>query len=252
MTRWLRIAAWLVFAAAFAFLYYRDSITWGTDIGSLARSSVWLAYGIYVLLGAMRGFALIPVTNLLAFAIPIFPPVPLLLLTLVGIALSSAGIYVFASSLKLAEHFERKHAEKVRRVRSALQKNPTVIVTAWSFVPIVPTDLICYVCGAMKISFRRFLLGVLVGEGAICAIYVFAGASLLDLGERLWGPDVAAAQVAAQPLLPAAAAAAASADRPLRHPLEANTTIAEVIPVIENAQRREARATAAESTARVP
>ena len=30
-------------------------------------------------------------------------------------------------------------------------------------------------------SFRRFLLGVLVGEGAICAVYIFAGVSLLDL-----------------------------------------------------------------------
>jgi uncharacterized membrane protein YdjX (TVP38/TMEM64 family) len=191
MTRWMRIAAWLVFAAAFAYLYYRDSSTWGTGIGSLAQSSVWLAYGIYVVLGAMRGFALIPVTNLLVLAIPIFPPVQLLVLTLIGIAISSASIYALAGSLKLAEHFERKHAEKVRRVRTALQKNPTALITACSFVPIVPTDLICYVCGAMKISFRRFMLGVLIGEGAICAIYVFAGASLLDLGERILGPDVA-------------------------------------------------------------
>jgi uncharacterized membrane protein YdjX (TVP38/TMEM64 family) len=191
MTRWMRIAAWLVFAAAFAYLYYRDSSTWGTGIGSLAQSSVWLAYGIYVVLGAMRGFALIPVTNLLVLAIPIFPPVQLLVLTLIGIAISSASIYALAGSLKLAEHFERKHAEKVRRVRTALQKNPTALITAWSFLPIVPTDLICYVCGAMKISFRRFMLGVLIGEGAICAIYVFAGASLLDLGERILGPDVA-------------------------------------------------------------
>ena len=185
MTRWLRIAVWAGFAAAFAFLYYRDSSTWGTGIGSLAQSSALLAYGLYLFLGAVRGFALIPVTNLLLLAIPIFPPVPLLVLTVIGIAISSASIYAFAGSLKLAEYFERKHADKVQRVRTALQKSPTAIVTAWSFLPIVPTDLICYVCGAMKISFRRFLLGVLIGEGAICAIYVFVGVSLPDLGKRV-------------------------------------------------------------------
>jgi len=185
--RVLRLAIWALCAVAFAFLYYRYSSEWGSEIGGLAMSSAWLAYAMYLLLGAVRGFAFIPVTNLLLLAIPIFPPVPLLAMTLVGIAISSACIYAFAGSLKLGEYFERKHAEHAQRVRTALQKNPTAIVTAWSFLPVVPTDLICYICGVMKISFPRFMFGVLVGEGAICAIYVFAGASLFDLGKRVLG-----------------------------------------------------------------
>ena len=93
---------WALFVAAFAFLYYRYSSHWGTEITRLAASSAWLAYAVYVLLGALRGFALIPVTNLVVLAIPIFPPVPLLVLTLVGIVISSASIYAFAGSLRLA------------------------------------------------------------------------------------------------------------------------------------------------------
>jgi uncharacterized membrane protein YdjX (TVP38/TMEM64 family) len=185
--RLLRLGIWALFVAAFAFLYYRYSALWGTELTQIATASVWLAYGVYVVLGALRGFALIPVTNLVVLAIPLFPPLPLLVLTLVGIALSSASIYAFAGSLKLGEYLERKHAHHLERLQHALRRNPTSIVTAWSFLPIVPTDLICYVCGVMKISFRRFLVGVLIGEGAICAIYIFAGASLLDLGKRLIG-----------------------------------------------------------------
>jgi uncharacterized membrane protein YdjX (TVP38/TMEM64 family) len=181
----LRLAIWALFVAAFAFLYYRYSSHWGTGLTTLAASSVWLAYAVYVVLGAVRGFALIPVTNLVVLAIPLFPPGPLLALTLVGIAISSASIYALAGSLRLGEYLERKHAKHLERLQSALRRNPTSIVTAWSFLPIVPTDLICYVCGVMKISFRRFLLGVLVGEGAICALYIFGGASLLELGKRL-------------------------------------------------------------------
>ena len=183
----LRLGIWALFIAAFAFLYYRYSSLWGTELTQIAASSVWLAYGVYVLLGALRGFALIPVTNLVVLAIPLFRPVPLLVLTLLGIAISSASIYAFAGSLKLGEYLERRHAKHMDRLQDALRRNPTSIVTAWSFLPIVPTDLICYVCGVMKVSFRRFLLGVLVGEGAICAIYIFAGATLLDLGKRLLG-----------------------------------------------------------------
>ena len=196
----LRLAIWVLFVAAFAFLYFRYSSLFGTELTQLAASSVWLAYAVYVFLGALRGFALIPVTNLVVLAIPLFQPVPLLVLTLVGIAISSACIYAFAGSLKLGEYLERKHARHIERLQNALRRNPTSIVTAWSFIPIVPTDLICYVCGVMKISFRRFMLGVLVGEGAICAIYIFAGASLLDLGKRVFRAEAAEAQeAAAQP-----------------------------------------------------
>jgi polyvinyl alcohol dehydrogenase (cytochrome) len=198
--RGVRLAVWSAFALAFAFLYYRYSGAWGTEIGGVAQSSVFLAYAIYLVLGAVRGFALIPVTNLVVIAIPIFPPLPLFVLTLIGILISSASIYAFAGSLHIAEYFERTHAEKTERVRAALKRNPTTIVTAWSFFPIVPTDLICYVCGVMKISFGRFIAGVLIGEGAICAIYIFAGATLLDLGQRWFGADVAEAQVASRPL----------------------------------------------------
>lgn len=183
--RGLRLGVWALFAVAFAFLYYRYSGAWGTEIGGLAQSSALLAYAIYIVLGAVRGFALIPVTNLVVLAIPIFPPGPLFVLTLVGILISSASIYAFAGSLKLAEYFARKHAQQVERVRTALQSRPTTIVTAWSFLPVVPTDLICYACGVMKIPFGRFMAGVLIGEGAICALYIFAGSGLLELGKRL-------------------------------------------------------------------
>jgi uncharacterized membrane protein YdjX (TVP38/TMEM64 family) len=180
--RVLRIGVWLLFVAAFAFLYYRYS---GTELPQVAATSAWGAYAAYLAIAAVRGIALIPATGLVVLAIPLFPPLPLLLLTLVGIAISSATIYVFAGSLGLGEYFERRHAKHTRRVRSALAKHPTAIVAACSFLLVVPTDLVCYVCGALKISFPRFMAGVLLGEGAVCGLYIAAGSSLLALGERM-------------------------------------------------------------------
>jgi uncharacterized membrane protein YdjX (TVP38/TMEM64 family) len=183
----LRLLLWVAFAAAFLFLYHTRPGGWSDRFHMLAASSAVLGYGVYLLLGSIRGFTLIPATNLLLLALPVFPPWPLFTLTLAGILISSASIYAFAESLHLAEHFETKHPEKVERVRGALQKNPTLIVAAWSFLPVVPTDLICYACGAMEISFGRFMLGVLVGEGVICAAYVFAGGTLMGWGRQLLG-----------------------------------------------------------------
>jgi uncharacterized membrane protein YdjX (TVP38/TMEM64 family) len=177
----LRLILWIAFAATFLYLYYAHAGGWSDEFRGLAASSTLLGYGLYLLLGSVRGFTLIPCTNLVLLAIPLFPPVPLFALTLLGIAISSASIYAFAESLHVAEYFEAKHPEKVARVRAALGRNPTTIVAAWSFLPVAPTDLICYACGAMEISFGRFMLGVLLGEGAICATYIFAGQALLDL-----------------------------------------------------------------------
>jgi uncharacterized membrane protein YdjX (TVP38/TMEM64 family) len=181
--RRLRLILWIAFAAAFIYLYYTHRGGWDNEFRELATSSTLVGYGLYLLAGSLRGFTLIPCTNLVLLAIPIFPPVPLFIATLIGIAISSASIYAFADSLHIAEYFESKHPEKVARVRQALAKHPTTIVMAWSFFPVVPTDLICYVAGVMEIPFARFMLGVLVGEGAICALYIFAGRTLLSF---LW------------------------------------------------------------------
>ena len=56
------------------------------------------------------------------------------------------------------------------------------IIIGWSFFPLAPTDLVVYVCGVLRVDVRKCLLGVLIGEGAICAIYTFAGDALL----RAW------------------------------------------------------------------
>lgn len=183
----VRLVLWLLFVAAFVSLYWTRAAAWGSEFRGVAESSLVLGYALYLALGCVRGFTLIPAANLVLLAIPIFPPLPLLALTLVGILISSASLYAFAGSLHLSEYFEQRHAEKVARVRAALARNPTTIVMVWSFFPLAPTDLICYVCGAMRISFRRFMLGVLVGEGAICALYIFAGRGLWNYGRELVG-----------------------------------------------------------------
>jgi len=182
-----RLLAWLLFAAAFLLLYYVYRGRWDSELRGLAESSLLLGYAVYLTLGAVRGFTLIPVTNLVLLGIPLFPPWPLLALTLVGIAVSSACVYWFADSLRLGEHFEHKHRARTERFRAALGRNPTAIVIAWSFFPLAPTDLICYVCGAMRMPLARVLIGVLVGEGAICAAYIFAGSGLLTLARRWLG-----------------------------------------------------------------
>jgi uncharacterized membrane protein YdjX (TVP38/TMEM64 family) len=58
---------------------------------------------------------------------------------------------------------------------SLLERYELPIIIGWSFFPLVPTDLICYVCGTLRVNFWKCLLGVTIGESAICAAYIFLG-----------------------------------------------------------------------------
>ena len=177
----LRIAVWILVAGAFLYFCYARQVSLQDGMGRAAAGSVYVAYGLYLLLGSIRGLTLVPSAGLMLLAIPFFPPRDLFVLTVIGILISSTSIYYFSRSLHLDEYFEEKHKNKIERVRSFLQKRPMAIVIGWSFFPLAPTDLICYLCGVMRIRFDRFILGVLIGEGAICAIYVFAGDGVLRM-----------------------------------------------------------------------
>jgi len=77
----VRLVLWLLFVAAFVLLYWTRSATWGSEFREVATLSLLLGYALYLALGCVRGFTLIPAANLVLLAIPIFPPLPLLVLT---------------------------------------------------------------------------------------------------------------------------------------------------------------------------
>jgi uncharacterized membrane protein YdjX (TVP38/TMEM64 family) len=156
------------------YVYLSRSDVVGDEFVVLSSSSVIVAAMVYLVMGCVRGFTLIPVTYLIPFGLLFLSPAVHFLLTMAGIAVSSASIYYFAERLRLAEYFEVHHARHVNRLREL------PIVVAWSFFPFVPTDLICYACGSLGVGAWKLLAGVLVGEGIICAVYIFLGRQLLS------------------------------------------------------------------------
>ena len=64
-------------------------------------------------------------------------------------------------------------------LRALMARRELPIVILWSFFPIAPTDVVCYVCGTLKVDLKKCLTGVTIGEGTICAIYIFLGGQAL-------------------------------------------------------------------------
>lgn len=177
--RRLLTTIWIAGAGTALYLYFfhREAVE---DLLAGATSASMLAGGgLYLLFGCLRGFTLIPATSLVLLGIVFFPPWPLFLLTLAGILVSSACVYYFAEALHVDEVLRRKHAHRIDGLQRLLRRYGFPIIVAWAFFPLLPTDLICYVSGIVRVRITTFLAGVAIGEGAICAVYIFLGDTLL-------------------------------------------------------------------------
>ncbi len=170
----------LVIVAAFYFYIFRRNFLY-EEVQKLLDLPLAWRMGIFLALGCARGFTLVPVTYLIILGLVFLPATPAYLLTLAGVTVSSLCIYYFAEYIGLAGFFERTHGSQITKLKSVLQKNELPIVAAWSFMPVLPTDVMCYVCGSLRIDVKKFILGVLIGEGIACALYIYAGKELLLL-----------------------------------------------------------------------
>ncbi len=140
---------------------------------------VWIAY---LLFSALRGLTLLPSTPLVIAGTLLFPEQPFLVLvvSIVGIVFSSTMIYFFSELLGFDEYFASHKPELTARIREKLE-HPLgfLFVAGWAFFPFVPTDLVCYLAGTMRMNYWKFIAAIFAGELVLCFCYIFFGGSLL-------------------------------------------------------------------------
>jgi uncharacterized membrane protein YdjX (TVP38/TMEM64 family) len=168
-------ALWIAVAGGALYLYFFKREAVQAEMRDALSASFWVASISYLAIGALRAFTLVPATFPLLVAMPFFDPWLLLGLTIPCIAISSSICYGFAEALRMDELFERKYPKQIQKLKDLLSSYQLPIIIAWSFMLFLPTDVLCYVCGSLRINFKKFLVGVLIGEGTVYAIYIFLG-----------------------------------------------------------------------------
>ena len=166
--------AWLILVAVALCLYFTHRDTLDIEVvRSLVDRNRAFVIPVYLLFLSLLGLTFIPSTPFAIGGVLLFSPELAYLLNLVGILTSSTIVYHFARFLGLNQVFEARYPRQIQKVRQALHHKELPIIVGWSFFPVVPTDLIIYVASTLKIPLWRCLLGVLLGEGALNAIYLF-------------------------------------------------------------------------------
>ena len=148
--------------------------------GAFVSASTFGAYSFYLLLGCVRGFTLFPLILLIGVGTLFLPPIPLFILTMIGALISSACIYYFSASFKFYERLQRTKGTQLATMERHLKNYELPIIIAWSFVPVLPTDIVCCVSGVMRINILKLLLGVLIGEGLCSVLCIFGSYRLLQ------------------------------------------------------------------------
>lgn len=172
------VFAWILFVLSALYLHFFQPVFFQNQLGSAFKLSAYLGYAFFLILGSLRGFTLIPVTYLIILGLLFLNPLPLFILTIIGILASSASIYYFSDFMNFDSFFEKKYPKQILRLKSELTKNELPIIIFWSAAPFLPTDLICYIAGSLQINLKKFLLGVFIGEGITSGLYIFFGNQL--------------------------------------------------------------------------
>jgi uncharacterized membrane protein YdjX (TVP38/TMEM64 family) len=179
----LIILFWILFlVSCLSFLCFNPQLFEPQAIADFLNQFNSTVFIVYCLLCVTRGFTLLPSTPLVLAGTILFPNEPYLVLfiSILGIMFSSTMIYYFSDYLGFGEYLEKKHSQRIVKIKDQMQKQYGVwLVFLWSFIPFLPTDAICYVAGTIKMNFRKFIVAMTFGELIICTVYIFFYTSLI-------------------------------------------------------------------------
>jgi uncharacterized membrane protein YdjX (TVP38/TMEM64 family) len=136
---------------------------------------------IYIGASFLRWLFLLPSLPLVFVGVLFFPNNQHLVffVSMIGIIFSAVLIYKFSDIMWFDEIFaEHVHSAKIK---NAIKRYWFYSVLIWSFVPVVPTDLICYVAGTVRMNIYKFIIALAIWEWLIVWIIVYGWNSAIKL-----------------------------------------------------------------------
>jgi uncharacterized membrane protein YdjX (TVP38/TMEM64 family) len=176
---------WIAPIAAVLVLWVTEPSTFSHEaLERLFRGWGPWALGGFVAASMLRGPLLIPSTPVILAGGALFPERALLvfLVSMAGILLSATLLYRFPGFAGYDTKLAVGYPDQLARLQVHLTKPRAMwFVALWAFFPAVPTDLICYAAGLVRMRYARMLTGILIGEVPLVTAYILAGRHVAGL-----------------------------------------------------------------------
>lgn len=176
------ISIWIIVLAIFwiYILNHREIL----DPKNFAALIQWFWSGaiiVYGLVFLFRWILLVPSTPLILVGMLLFPNSPhiVFIISMMGIIFSSLVIYRFSDLLWFDEYFE-EHNHNNKKMEYFINKYWFFAVAFWSFFLVLPTDLVCYIAGMVRMNIYKFIAWVFVWEGLIIWLFIYGWKWLLE------------------------------------------------------------------------
>ena len=143
------------------------------DVLSSYSSQIML---IYIFICLIRGAFLLPSTPFVILGALLFSDQLWLVffISQLGIFASAIILYFFSGFFGFDTYFEKKYPEKIKKIQSKVNSPQAFgFIVAWSAFPLVPTDLMCYIAGTVRMNFTRMITAMIIGEIPLVYLYVF-------------------------------------------------------------------------------
>ena len=180
-TKLIALISWGLIAGS-SFLYYitHPTIFEPQNFAELLKNQTNNILIIYTLLCFLRAFTLIPNTFLVMVGTILFPTQFLLvfLISFTEILFSATLIYHFSDFLGLDELFEKKYLKRIQWLKTQIQERGMWIIIGWCAFPFVPTDIIFYTAGTLKMNFLKFITATAIITAPLVILYMFLGEQL--------------------------------------------------------------------------
>ncbi len=145
------------------------------------RSFWWWAIALYIFISLFRSIILLPSLPLVIVGILYAPDMPHLvyLVSMLGIWFSGTLVYHFSHIIGLDSIF--RHHVHDPHIKKSIDKYGAYIISFWSFFPVLPVDVACYLAGTVRMKFWKFFLALTIWEWLVVAIIIYGGKELMTL-----------------------------------------------------------------------
>lgn len=153
---------------------------WVESLGARGPAAFFLAQTLQVILAPIPG-ALFPPVGSLAFG-----PWPALGLSLAGMALGSAVVFLVARRWGRPLAVRLVGEDLIHRYQNVMTARGGLLIWVVFLLPLLPDDALCALAGLSGIKFRRFMVIATLGRVPAVAMGVFAMAGLEGSPAWIW------------------------------------------------------------------
>jgi uncharacterized membrane protein YdjX (TVP38/TMEM64 family) len=165
---------------SFAFGSPEEFRSWVEGFGPWGPIAYLLAQALQVVLVPVPG-TLFPPVGALAFG-----PWPALGLSVAGLALGSALVFLIARRWGRPLAVRMVGAERLHRYENVIAARGGLLLWLVFLLPLLPDDAVCALAGLSAISFRRFMVIAVIGRLPAIAAGVFGMAGLEGAPAWVW------------------------------------------------------------------